>query len=81
MSDAMPTPAGTDLGVALPSSMFTDCRAVARNVPALERAVAQAVGTPPSLRFEDYPTEIPKREISVDDAAVRLAAALHLHLD
>lgn len=77
----MPTPATTDLGAALPAGMFSDCRAVSRNLPALERAAARAVTTPPSLRFEDYPTEIPKRDIAVDAAAVRLAAALHLHLD
>ena len=40
-----------------------------------------AVAEPPSIRFEDYPTEVGKREIRVSDAAARLANALHLHLD
>ena len=35
----------------------------------------------PSIRFEDYPTEVAKREIRVTDAAARIANALHLHLD
>lgn len=51
--------------------MTSDCRAVAE---ALRRQA-------PSLRFEDYPREVPKPTIEVSDAAARLAAALHLHLD
>ena len=35
----------------------------------------------PSIRYEDYPAEVGKREIRVSDAAARLANALHLHLD
>ena len=47
----------------------------------LERAAQAAVAPAPSIRFEDYPTEIGKREIRVSDAAARIANALHLHLD
>lgn len=36
---------------------------------------------PPSLEYDDYPREVVKREIAVDEAAARLADALHLHLD
>ena len=36
---------------------------------------------PPSIRYEDYPAEVGKREIRVSDAAARIANALHLHLD
>ena len=36
---------------------------------------------PPSLEYDDFPREVPKREIAVDEAAARLANALHLHLD
>ena len=43
--------------------------------------LAAAVAAPPSIRFEDYPTEVGKREIRISDAAARLANALHLHLD
>ena len=46
-----------------------------------DRAARAAVGAPPSIRFEDYPAEVGKREIRVSDAAARLANALHLHLD
>jgi hypothetical protein len=65
----------------LPAEMFDDCRAVARNVPALERAARKAVAPAPSIRFEDFPTDLPKQQIPIDAAAVRLATALHLHLD
>jgi hypothetical protein len=60
--------------------MAADCRAVGVNLR-LERAARAAVSTPPSIRFEDYPSEVRKREIEVSDAAARLANALHLHLD
>ncbi len=35
----------------------------------------------PSLRYEDFPRDLPKREIAISEAAARLANALHLHLD
>jgi hypothetical protein len=44
--------------------------------------VARAVAAgPPSLAYDDYPREVPKREIEVGEAAARIANALHLHLD
>jgi hypothetical protein len=67
-----------------PAQMHADCEAIGHNLrlPRLERAARAAVeGEPPSLRFEDYPREVPKRDIAVSDAAARLANALHLHLD
>ena len=60
--------------------MAADCRETGRNLR-LERAARAAVTAPPSLRFEDYPSEVGKREIRISDAAARLANALHLHLD
>ncbi|HXH77950.1 hypothetical protein [Nocardioides sp.] len=60
--------------------MAADCRAMGANLR-LERAARAAVSTPPSIHFDDYPSEIRKREIEVSDAAARLANALHLHLD
>jgi hypothetical protein len=60
--------------------MAEDCRVVGRNLR-LERAARAAVSTPPSLAFDDYPHEVRKREITISDAAARLANALHLHLD
>ena len=60
--------------------MLADCRAVGRHLR-LERAARAAVSGPPSIRYEDYPAEVGKREIRVSDAAARIANALHLHLD
>jgi hypothetical protein len=69
--------------LASPREMSDDCRAAGRNLrlPRLERAAQAAVQPAPSIRFEDYPREVAKREIRVSDAAARLANALHLHLD
>ena len=69
--------------LASPQEMSVDCRAAGRNLrlPQLERAARAAVTTAPSIRYEDYPREIVKRELRVSEAAARLANALHLHLD
>ena len=71
-----------------PAELAADGRAAGRNLGLeprlerrLERAAQAAVSTPPSIRYEDYPTEVGKREIRVTDAAARIANALHLHLD
>jgi hypothetical protein len=67
--------------------MTSDCHAVeeALHLPrrrtAAERAARAAVRPAPSLLFEDYPRELKKPTIEVSEAAARLAAALHLHLD
>ena len=47
----------------------------------LERVAQAAVSPAPSLRFDDYPAEVGKRDIRISDAAARIANALHLHLD
>ena len=62
-----------------PAQMHADCLVVGDNLR-LERAARAAVRPAPSLRFEDYPRELPKRDLTVSDAAARLAGALHLHL-
>ena len=67
-----------------PAEMAADCRRPAATSvcrPRLERAAQAAVAPAPSLRFDDYPAEVGKREIRVSDAAARIANALHLHLD
>ena len=54
--------------------MAADCRAASRNLglqSRLERAARAAVAPAPSLRFDDYPAEVGKREIRVSDAAAR----------
>jgi hypothetical protein len=60
--------------------MYADARAARRNLR-LERVARAAVEPAPSLRYDDFPREVPKREIRVDEAAQRIANALHLHLD
>jgi hypothetical protein len=61
---------------ATPQQMRADCLEAGRNL-GLERAAAKAVGPVPSLRYEDFPREVTKREIRVSDAAARLARALY----
>ncbi len=56
-----------------PTEMYADCEVVEQRLSHLAQA--------PSMRYEDYPREVPKQEIRVSDAAAQLAAALHLHLD
>ena len=63
-----------------PGSMSDDCRAVGAALR-LDRVARAAVAGPPSLEYDDFPREVPKRDISVSEAAARLANALHLHLD
>ena len=70
--------------LATPAEMAADCAEAGRNLRLelrMERAAQAAVSTPPSIRYEDYPSEVGKREIRISDAAARLANALHLHLD
>ncbi|MCF6377241.1 hypothetical protein L2K70_06470 [Nocardioides KLBMP 9356] len=82
-----PVLAHAELGT--PAEMAADCTEVGRNLglgSALERRLERAArvavaGRRPSLRFEDYPAEVGKREIPISDAAARIANALHLHLD
>ena len=56
--------------------MAEDCRAATRHLR-LERAVRRMGSPAPSIRFEDYPREVAKRDITVSDAAARLAEALY----
>ena len=58
--------------------MYADARATRDRLDSVARA---AVRPAPSLTYEDFPREVPKREIRVDEAAQRIANALHLHLD
>jgi hypothetical protein len=66
---------------ATPQQMHADCVQVGRNLR-LERIAEAAVAGAPSIHFEDYPREVRKRgEVTVSEAAARLAGAMHLHLD
>ena len=61
---------------ATPQQMRADCVEAGRNLR-LERAAERAMAPAPSLHFDDFPREVHKREISVSDAAARLARALY----
>ena len=63
--------------IASPRELREDCRAVRR----LEALAAAARRPAPSLHFDDFPREVPKRDVEVGAAAQRIANALHLHLD
>jgi hypothetical protein len=66
------------------ADMRADCEAVGRHLGLerrLARAAEAATGPVPSIHYEDYPSEVPKREIRVSEAAQRLANAMELHLD
>ncbi|WP_205474744.1 hypothetical protein [Nocardioides sp. SYSU D00038] len=62
------------------SDMLADCRATETNLR-LERTAWRAVRPAPSIHFDEVPTDLPKGEIEISDAALRLANALSLHLD
>ncbi len=63
-----------------PTAMRADCAAATAHFP-LARAAQRAVRPAPSLHYEDFPREVAKGEIRVDEAAARLARALHLELE
>lgn len=77
---AVATPATSYDDLESPAQMRTDCARVVDHLR-LERAARAAVEPAPSLLYADFPREVAKREVRVSDAAARLAAALHLHLD
>ena len=69
--------------LASPAEMHADCEQVGRNLGfdgRLARAAEAATEPPPSIHYEDYPREEPKRDIRISEAAQRLANALELHL-
>ena len=63
-----------------PAEMSADCRAAGENLH-LQRAARAAVRPAPSIRFEDYPREVAKRDLEISQAAARLAAAMNLQVD
>jgi hypothetical protein len=63
-----------------PATMRVDAAAAGRALR-LGRLAEAAIAGAPSLEYDDFPREVPKREIAIDEAAARIANALHLHLD
>ncbi|NYD42331.1 hypothetical protein [Nocardioides panaciterrulae] len=84
MTAAHPSPGPADRlaydDASTPSEMSADCRAAGANLH-LRRAARAAVRPAPSLRFEDYPRDVAKRDIEISEAAARLAAAMNLQVD
>ena len=58
--------------------MQADCRAASAR---LQQAARRATAPAPSIHFDEQPREQPKREIEFSEAAARIAAALHFHLE
>ena len=58
-----------------PQTMQADAAAVDARLPFV------APRLPYADLYAGYPTDLPKREIEITEAAQRLANALHLHLD
>ncbi len=96
MTPSTPSPGTAGARARLPyddlssvSDMGADCEAAGRALhlsvgrDAVEAAaLARAARRPaPSIRFDDFPREVVKRDIEVGEAAQRLANALSLHLD
>ena len=75
-----PSPQPSYADLESPAQMHADCVVGGANLR-LERAARAAVRPAPSIAYDDFPREVPKRDIAVSDAAARLAGALHLHLD
>ncbi|HJQ05590.1 MAG TPA: hypothetical protein VJ872_09110 [Nocardioides sp.] len=55
------------------AEMKTDCEAVSRR---LQAAAAKAVRPAPSIHFDEFAQDLPKKGIQVSEAAQRLAAAI-----
>jgi len=60
-----------------PTRLREDGAAAGRALKLDRIARAAALGAP-SLEYDAYPREVPKREIEVGEAAARLASALYL---
>lgn len=68
--------------LATPAEMSAGAEAARdRMADRMSDAARKAVAPAPSIHFDDFPREVPKREIEISEAAQRLANALHLHLD
>ncbi|MEV7428742.1 MULTISPECIES: hypothetical protein [unclassified Nocardioides] len=80
MTTPAPSPRRAYDDAATLQEMHADCLATGAHLP-LARAARAAVGPVPSIHFDEFPREVAKRDIRVDEAAQRLANALHLHLD
>ena len=60
-----------------PTHLREDGAAAGRELK-LDRIATAAAAGAPSLEYDAYPREVPKREIEIGEAAARLANALYL---
>jgi len=58
---------------AAPADMTTDCEAVRRR---LADAAAKAVRPAPSIHYDEFPRDVPKRGLEISEAAQRLGRAI-----
>lgn len=63
-----------------PAEMRADAAAAGRALR-LDRVADVAGAGAPSLEYDDFPREVTKRDIAVDEAAARIASALNLYPD
>ena len=64
------------------SKMHLDCTACAAQMGLSGRRISpELLERVPSIKYDDFPREIRKPEISVSAVAAHLASRLHLHLD
>lgn len=65
------------------ATMSADCAACTHQMrlPQTRRLDPESMGRAPSIDYDAFPREIRKTEITVSEAAARLASRLHLHLD
>ncbi|MEZ0581061.1 hypothetical protein [Nocardioides sp. MH1] len=61
-----------------PAQLRAGCEQINSRLAEAARKVTEA---PPSIHFDEFPREVPKKDIRISEAAQRLANALHLHLD
>jgi hypothetical protein len=61
-----------------PTDLKDDCQAVSR---VLQAAAAKALRPAPSIHFDEFVQDVPKKGIQITDAAKTLAGAIHFHLD
>jgi hypothetical protein len=71
----MDTHRGAYDDLSTPQEMYDDCRVVGLRLR-YDRIARAAAKPAPSLHYDDFPREVPKRDITVSEAAARLAKAI-----
>ncbi|GAB2985522.1 hypothetical protein [Nocardioides montaniterrae] len=61
-----------------PTELKDSCEAVTR---LLRAAADRALKPAPSIHFDEFVQDVPKKAIAISEAARKLAGAIHFHLD